>query len=79
MTGQNPEVFHEELGTMKRVKAYIQVPEDMIPRYFKPRPLAYALQETVVRETEWQQATGTIVLLVGWKHSNMQRLQSCRK
>ena len=52
MTDQYPEVFHEELGIMKEVKTYIQVPEGAIPRYFKPRPLTLTLQGPVVWEIE---------------------------
>lgn len=46
---QIPNVFREELGMMKGVKAYIQVPKGTTPKYFKPRPLNYVLQETVVK------------------------------
>ena len=60
MTDQYPEVFHEELDTMKGMKTYILVPENAIPRYFEPKPWAYALQGPVVRKFERLQVVGTI-------------------
>ena len=53
MTGQYPEVFHEEFGNMKGEMAYIQVLEGAIPRYFKSGP--------VVREIKRLEAAGIIV------------------
>ena len=61
VTDQYPEVFHEELGSMKGVKARIQVPECVLHMYFQLRWLAYVPQEAVVREIERLQAAGTIV------------------
>ena len=46
---------------MKKVNAHILVPERVIQRYFITKPLAYALQESVVKEIERLQAADTIV------------------
>ena len=66
MKNHYPEVFHKELGTIKRVKALIQVPDGEIHRYFKLRTLAYILQGPVVREIEQLQAASTIVTHSEW-------------
>ena len=54
-------MFPEELGSLKSAKAHIQVPEGVIPRYSKPKPLVCALQGPVIKKIEWLQAVGTIV------------------
>ena len=56
-TDQYPEVFREELDTMKGEKTHIQGTEGAILRHFKPKLLAY----TLVREIERQQIVGTAV------------------
>jgi hypothetical protein len=37
-------VFHEELGTFSRPKAKIYVADDASPKYYKARPVSYALR-----------------------------------
>lgn len=44
------EVFEEGLGTFKGAKASLHVPSDAPPRFFKPRPLPYALTDGVTQE-----------------------------
>ena len=55
------DVFRDELGTMSGVEAHINVPDNATPKYYKPRPLAYALQEPVAKELERLQEVGSIV------------------
>ena len=53
-------VFHEELGTFSGPKAKIYVAEDASPKYYKARPVPYALREKVEKELERLQEEGTI-------------------
>ncbi|CAC5395318.1 unnamed protein product [Mytilus coruscus] len=48
----NKEVFKDELGTVKGMKAKIYVGESAIPKYFKAHPLPYALKDKVEMELE---------------------------
>lgn len=41
----NKEVFKDELGTVKGMKAKIYVDENAVPKYIKSRPLLYALKD----------------------------------
>jgi len=53
-------VFKEELGTMKGVKARIEVDPDAKPRYCKARTIPYALREKVDAELERLVSEGTL-------------------
>ncbi|CAB4020384.1 Hypothetical predicted protein [Paramuricea clavata] len=53
-------VFHEELETFSGPKAKIYVAEDASPKYYKARPVPYALREKVEKELERLQEVGTI-------------------
>ncbi|CAC5370729.1 unnamed protein product [Mytilus coruscus] len=46
----NKEVFKDELGTVKGMKVKIYVDESAVPKYFKARPLLYALKDKVEME-----------------------------
>ncbi|KAL1423178.1 hypothetical protein MTO96_021344 [Rhipicephalus appendiculatus] len=46
------EVFQEGLGTFKGATASLHVPSDAPPRFFKPRPLPYALTDGVTQEIQ---------------------------
>ena len=46
------DVFREELGTLKGTTAKIHVPEGATPRFFKPRPLPYAMRGKVDKEID---------------------------
>ena len=45
-------VFQEGLGKITGVKARIEVHTDAKPRYFKPRPVPYALRNKIEAELE---------------------------
>ncbi|KAL1472790.1 hypothetical protein MTO96_039105 [Rhipicephalus appendiculatus] len=45
-------VFEDGLGTFKGATASLHVPSDAPPRFFKPRPLPYALTDGVTQEIQ---------------------------
>ena len=53
-------LFREGLGKLEGMEATIVVPTDAQPRFFKPRPLPYALKEKVEQELECLQKEGVI-------------------
>ena len=53
-------LFREGLGKLEGMEATIVVPTDAQPRFFKPRPLPYALKEKVEQELERLQKEGVI-------------------
>ncbi|KAK7095401.1 hypothetical protein V1264_006813 [Littorina saxatilis] len=57
---ENDELFEEVRGTIKGVKASIFVDPSAQPRYFKPRPVPYALREQLSQELDRLEAEGTI-------------------
>ncbi|XP_043917844.1 uncharacterized protein K02A2.6-like [Protopterus annectens] len=48
----NEEVFKEELGTWRGPPAKIHVQENATPRFYKPRPVPYAMKKKVETELE---------------------------
>ncbi|XP_023204972.1 uncharacterized protein K02A2.6-like [Xiphophorus maculatus] len=46
------DVFKEELGTLKDIKATIVVKPEMLPKFNKHRPLPFAMKEKVEKELE---------------------------
>lgn len=55
------EVFEESLGTFKGREATIHVPQDAPTKFFKPRPLPFALKDGVTQELQRLQREGVIV------------------
>ncbi|KAJ8044412.1 hypothetical protein HOLleu_07152 [Holothuria leucospilota] len=49
-----------ELGTLKVHKATIKVKDDISPKFFKPRPVPYALREVVGKELDRLELEGII-------------------
>ena len=47
-----PDIFDNKLGCLKNLKVHIPVPSDATPRFFKPRPVPYALRTRVEEELE---------------------------
>ena len=60
MTRKYPEVFQEGLGTMKHVHAHLSLREGANPRFCRPRPIPFAIKETVSRELDRLEATGIL-------------------
>ncbi|XP_019859677.1 PREDICTED: uncharacterized protein K02A2.6-like [Amphimedon queenslandica] len=54
-------LFRSQLGKLKGATAKIYVPSDAKPRFFKPRPISYALKEKVEKELERLQQEGVII------------------
>jgi hypothetical protein len=54
------EVFQDELGTLHAMEAKIYVDEKATPRYFKARPVPYALKKGVEDELERLEKEGII-------------------
>ncbi len=46
------EVFKNELGTLKNIKATISVKPDVAPKFYKNRPLPFAMKERVEKEID---------------------------
>ena len=44
------DVFKDELGTLKLMKAQLQVQSQAIPKFCKPRPVPFALREALEKE-----------------------------
>ncbi|CAC5379673.1 unnamed protein product [Mytilus coruscus] len=55
-----PQVFKEGLGTLKGTKARIYVDKDATPKYFKARPVPYALKEKIEKELDRLEKGGNI-------------------
>jgi len=55
-----PEVFKEGLGTLKGTKAKIHITQDAVPKYYKARPVPYALKEKIEQELDRLEKEGTI-------------------
>lgn len=47
-----PEVFTEKLGTFKTQKLHLSLKDGATPKFFRPRPLPYALKKRVDEELE---------------------------
>ena len=53
-------IFKQQLGKIKDLKATIRVQSEATPKFFKPRPVAYALRERVEQELGRLVAIGVI-------------------
>ncbi len=53
-------LFRSELGTLQGGEAKIFIPQNTQPRFFKPRPVAYALKDKVEQELSRLQKEGVI-------------------
>lgn len=55
-----PELFNGGLGKAKGIKAELRVKDDAVPKFFKPRPLPFALREGVAKELNRLQELGVL-------------------
>ena len=65
---QHKEVFNDELGTVKDAAAKFQIDTEAAPKFYKPRPVPYAMRNLVEKELERLQLQGIIepVKLSDW-------------
>ena len=54
------EVFSDELGTITPVKAKLEVSPSAVPRFHRPRPVAYALKPLVEQELDRLEQAGVL-------------------
>ena len=57
---QYDEVFRDELGTLKDSKATLKLHEGVMPVFCKPRPVPYALKESLGRELDRLEKAGIL-------------------
>lgn len=60
LTGKYAEVFAGGLGTMKHVCAHLSLREGATPRFCRPRPVPFAIRESVGRELDRLEAAGIL-------------------
>ena len=54
------EIFQKELGTLKGVKVNLVVPENTAARFYKPRPVPYAIRGAIEKDLERLESLGVI-------------------
>ena len=54
------EIFQDELGTMKSIRASLKLKDDITPRFHRPRPLPFALREPVEQELHRLEEAGIL-------------------
>ena len=57
---KHQQLFRDELGTLQGVEAVIHVPPHAQPRFYKARPIPYAMKDKVEDELQRLQAAGVI-------------------
>ena len=60
LINKHSRLFRSELGTLQGVEAKIFVPPKTQPRFYKPRPVAYAMKAKVEQELDRLQKEGVI-------------------
>ena len=54
------DVFKDELGTLKVMKAQLQVQSQVAPKFYKPRPVLFALKEALEKELSHLEQSGIL-------------------
>ena len=54
------DVFNDELGTVKGIQASLKLKEGATPKFYKPRPVPYALRDKVADEIKSLEKLGII-------------------
>ena len=57
---KHQEVFRDELGTVSSFQASLQMKTDATPKFFKPRPVPFAIKEAIGCELDRMQKEGII-------------------
>ena len=55
------EVFRDELGVLRGIKATVAINESAAPHFHKARPVPFALKEKVERQLQQQVQEGELV------------------
>ena len=55
------EVFKSGLGTMKAIKAHLHIKEGVKPKFYRPRPVPFAIKGLVGRELERLEEIGIVI------------------
>ena len=55
-----PSVFEDKLGTMKHFRAKLEIKEGATPKFFRPRPVPFALKENIEHELDRLERDGII-------------------
>ena len=56
-----PEVFQEDLGTMKSFKAHLHLKEGVTPKFCRPRKVPFAIKESVGKELDRLEEAGIVI------------------
>jgi hypothetical protein len=54
------DIFRNELGTLKGIRVKLVVPDDAPAKFFKPRPIPYAIRGAIERDLERLESLGVI-------------------
>ena len=57
---ENNSLFKDELGKVEQYRATLQVRQDARPRFFKPRPVPFAIKASIKEELDKLEASGVI-------------------
>ena len=58
--GKHEEIFNDEIGTVKEVVGKFQLDSQALPKFYKPRPIPYAMRNLVEKEFECLRLQGII-------------------
>ena len=64
LLGKHSDLFKEELGTISGYEATLQVQADARPKFFKPRPVPFAIKGAIEAELDHLEASGVITKVV---------------
>jgi len=53
-------VFQDDLTTMRPFKATLQLKSGAVPRFYRPRPVPFAIKEVVGQELDRMEAAGVL-------------------
>ena len=67
-------VFNEDLGTLQSAATTLHVKPNATPKFFKPRPVPYAIRESMELELDRLESTGIIEKV---EHSDWAALVGC--
>lgn len=60
MTADFPELFKVGLGTCTKLQVHLHLRENVVPVHLRPRPVAFALQDSIDKELDRLLQNGTL-------------------